>query len=158
MATLREVRNRISGIKKTQKITRAMKMVAAAKLRRAQMNVMAARPYASKMKELLVHLAAQAQSSGPGLLVPPGGGTGAEDQPESLLVPREGGKRSLLVVVTSDRGFCGAFNSNVVKAAVDHLKTQTAPPAGPEPAGLVCVGKKGADFFSRRQQFTVREK
>ncbi len=61
MATLREVRNRISGIKKTQKITRAMKMVAAAKLRRAQMNVIAARPYAAKMKELLVHLAAQAQ-------------------------------------------------------------------------------------------------
>ena len=54
MATLREVRNRISGIKKTQKITRAMKMVAAAKLRRAQMNVMAARPYAAKMKDLLV--------------------------------------------------------------------------------------------------------
>jgi F-type H+-transporting ATPase subunit gamma len=143
MATLREVRNRISGIKKTQKITRAMKMVAAAKLRRAQMNVIAARPYAAKMKELLVHLAAQAEDgAGPG----------------SLLVPREGGKRSLLMVVTSDRGFCGAFNSNVIKAAVEHIKKETSTPAGPEPVGVVCVGKKGADFFTKRQQFMVREK
>jgi F-type H+-transporting ATPase subunit gamma len=140
MATLREVRNRISGIKKTQKITRAMKMVAAAKLRRAQMNVIAARPYAAKMKELLFHLAAQ-----------------AEDQPGSLLVPREEMKRSLLIVVTSDRGFCGAFNSNVIKAAVDHLKKETAAASGSASAGLVCVGKKGTDFFSKRQ-YTVREK
>jgi F-type H+-transporting ATPase subunit gamma len=141
MATLREVRNRISGIKKTQKITRAMKMVAAAKLRRAQMNVVAARPYAAKMKELLVHLAAQ-----------------SEDQPGSLLVPREEVKRTLLMVVTSDRGFCGAFNSNVIKAAVDHMKTEAAAPSGPEPSGIVCVGKKGSDFFTKRRQYTVREK
>src|SRR5512140_1130190 len=115
MATLREVRNRISGIKKTQKITRAMKMVAAAKLRRAQMNVMAARPYAAKMKELLVHLASQAEDQ---LRSRPQHGTeslGSSEEgagPGSLLVPREGGRRTLLVVVTSDRGFCGAFNSN----------------------------------------------
>jgi F-type H+-transporting ATPase subunit gamma len=148
MATLREVRNRISGIKKTQKITRAMKMVAAAKLRRAQMNVIAARPYAAKMKELLVHLAAQAQDGS----AEDGAGSG------SLLVPREGGKRSLLVVVTSDRGFCGAFNSNVIRAAVEHIKKEMATPSGPEPVGLACVGKKGIDFFSKRPQYTIREK
>ncbi len=142
MATLREVRSRISGIKKTQKITRAMKMVAAAKLRRAQMNVFAARPYAGKMKELLVHLA---------------GRDGAEDQPGSLLVPREERKHSLLAVVTSDRGFCGAFNSNVIKAAVDHLNAQTASSSGREQMGLVCVGKKGSDYFTKRQ-YTVRER
>ena len=140
MPTLREVRNRISGIKKTQKITRAMKMVAAAKLRRAQMNVVAARPYAAKMKELLVHLAAQ-----------------AEDQPGSLLVPREERKHSLLMVVTSDRGFCGAFNSNVIKAAIDHINAATASHAVREPIGLVCVGKKGSDYFTKRN-YTVREK
>ncbi len=140
MATLREVRSRISGIKKTQKITRAMKMVAAAKLRRAQMNVMSARPYAAKMKELLVHLAAQ-----------------AEDRPGSLLVPREQIKNSLLIVVTSDRGFCGAFNSNVIKAAVEHINKEVDTPGAPEPAGVVCVGKKGADFFVKRQ-YLVREK
>jgi F-type H+-transporting ATPase subunit gamma len=161
MATLREVRNRISGIKKTQKITRAMKMVAAAKLRRAQMNVIAARPYAAKMKELLVHLAAQAQDQ---LRSRPQDGTGslgsAEDGagPGSLLVPREGGKRSLLMVVTSDRGFCGAFNSNVIRAAVEHINKQMATPSGPEPVGLACVGKKGIDFFSKRPQYTIREK
>lgn len=161
MATLREVRNRISGIKKTQKITRAMKMVAAAKLRRAQMNVLAARPYAAKMKELLVHLAAQAEDQlrshpqdGTESLGSADGGVG----PGSLLVPREDVKRTLLMVVTSDRGFCGAFNSNVIKAAVDHIRKETATPAGPEPAGVVCVGKKGADFFTKRQQYRVREK
>ncbi len=140
MATLREVRNRISGIKKTQKITRAMKMVAAAKLRRAQMNVIAARPYAAKMKELLVQLAGQAQ-----------------EQPGSLLVPREEKKHSLLVVVTSDRGFCGAFNSNVVKAAVEHINSRMAPAPGQEPVALVCVGKKGVDYFTKRQ-YAIHER
>ena len=140
MATLREVRNRISGIKKTQKITRAMKMVAAAKLRRAQMNVIAARPYAAKMKELLVQLAGQ-----------------AKEQPGSLLVPREEAKRSLLMVVTSDRGFCGAFNSNVVKAAVEHINSRMAPAPGQEPVGLVCVGKKGSDYFTKRQ-YVIHER
>jgi len=133
MPTLREVRSRIGGIKKTQKITRAMKMVAAAKLRRAQMSVVAARPYAAKMKELLVHLAGQAQ-----------------DTPGSLLVAREDIKRSLLVVVTSDRGFCGAFNTNVIKAAVGHVNRETLSGAGLGTVSLVCVGKKGADFFSKR--------
>ncbi|RPH32528.1 ATP synthase F1 subunit gamma, partial [bacterium] len=66
-------------------------------------------------------------------------------------------KHSLLIVVTSDRGFCGAFNSNVIKAAVEHINRETASTSGREPIGLVCVGKKGADFFTKRQ-FTVREK
>jgi F-type H+-transporting ATPase subunit gamma len=140
MPTLREVRSRIGGIKKTQKITRAMKMVAAAKLRRAQMNVVAARPYAAKMKELLVHLAAQAQ-----------------DAPGSLLVPREEIKRSLLIVVTSDRGFCGAFNTNVIKAAVDHVNRETLSGVGFGAIGMVCVGKKGTDYFTKRS-YAVSDK
>ncbi len=134
MATLREVRRRINSIKSTQKITRAMKMVAAAKLRRAQMNVLAARPYAAKMRELMAHLAAQ-----------------APNRSDSLLVPREEVKHSLLVVVTSDRGLSGGFNSNVIKAAVDRIRTEEKAHAGRKPIGLVTIGRKGNDFFTRRQ-------
>ncbi len=139
MATLREVRNRISGVKKTQKITKAMKMVAAAKLRRAQRDVVAARPYARKIKELLHHLMQQGEGS-PSLY--------AEHRPVNA---------AALLVVTSDRGFCGAFNSNLLKAGVSHVETTYAGLNEAGKAHLYCVGRKGADFFSRRQ-FTVTEK
>ena len=139
MATLREVRNRISGVKKTQKITKAMKMVAAAKLRRAQKDVVAARPYAKKIKELLQHLVPQAEGVGSSFAVA---------RPVSAVA---------LLVVTSDRGFCGAFNSNLLKAAVNHLNTQYAGFNEQGKVDLYCVGRKGADFFSKRQ-FKVAEK
>ena len=133
MATLREIRGRIGGIKNTQKITKAMKMVAAAKLRRAQDAIIAARPYSRKMKELLGQLVAQADTAS-----------------HPLLVPREV-KKVLLVVVTADRGLCGAFNSNLIKAANEHIRKnyaslQTIPSA----LRLITVGKKGFDFFSKR--------
>jgi F-type H+-transporting ATPase subunit gamma len=139
MATLREVRNRISGIKQTEKITRAMKMVAAAKMRRAQSAVVAARPYANKLKELLDHLLIQLPES-----------------PGPLLAAREI-RRLALVVVTADRGLCGAFNANILKAAVQHL-AQKYP--GWNESGrvtILCVGKKGVDFFSRGK-YTVGSK
>jgi F-type H+-transporting ATPase subunit gamma len=136
MATLREVRRRISGVKQTQKITRAMKMVATAKLRRAQTNVVAARPYAGKMKELLQHLIASPESAlGP------------------LFAPREV-KNVAIVVITTDRGFCGAFNSNVIKAAINHLDLQYPGWNEKGRVRLFCAGRKGANFFSKRQ-FTV---
>ncbi len=131
MATLREVRRRISGIKTTQKITRAMKMVAAAKLRRAQMAVVAARPYAGSMKELLAHLAAQA------------------DAGASPLMASRPVRRVALVTVTSDRGMCGAFNSNLERAAVNHIAALKA--EGGAEVVLFCIGRKGADYFARRQ-------
>jgi F-type H+-transporting ATPase subunit gamma len=127
MATLREVRSRIGGVKKTQKITRAMKMVAAAKLRRRQNAVIAARPYAQTMKTLLQRLASFA--------------TGIE-----LMTPRDV-KSVALVVITSDRGFCGAFNSNLIKAAIAHADTL---PGGSKNVKLFCIGKKGSDFFGKR--------
>jgi F-type H+-transporting ATPase subunit gamma len=127
MATLREVRSRIGGVKKTQKITRAMKMVAAAKLRRRQNAVIAARPYAQTMKTLLQRLASFA--------------TGVE-----MMTPREM-KTAALVVVTSDRGFCGAFNSNLIKAAIAHAETL---PCGSKNVRLFLIGKKGSDFFGKR--------
>ena len=98
MATLREIRGRIVGVKKTQKITKAMKMVAAAKLRRAQRNVIQARPYAVTMKKLLGQLSAN---------------------PDAALNPFiqvRSVNHVALVVITSDRGFCGAFNTNIIKA------------------------------------------
>lgn len=132
MATLREIRRRIGGIKSTQKITRAMKMVAAAKLRRAQDAIVSARPYARKMKELLQHLAAAVENSN-----------------NPLLVPRTV-ERTAVVVVTSDRGLCGAFNANIVKAAINHIKTNYAEMYKAGNLKLVCVGKKGYDYFIRR--------
>jgi F-type H+-transporting ATPase subunit gamma len=136
MPTLREVRSRIGGVKKTQKITRAMKMVAAAKLRRAQTGVVGARPYAAKMRQLLQLLSGQVQEdAGP------------------LLTPREVQKVAL-VVVTADRGLCGAFNSNLIKAAVRHLETAYPGWKDQGRAKIICIGKKGSDFFSK-QKFTV---
>jgi F-type H+-transporting ATPase subunit gamma len=133
MATLREVRARIIGVKKTQKITKAMKMVAAAKLRRAQAGVIAARPYARKMKDLLCHLVGSLDISC-----------------NSLISPREIGSIAL-VVVTSDRGLCGAFNSNLLRAAVEHVEKQYAVENKGGNLKLFCVGRKAFEFFSRRQ-------
>jgi len=128
MPTLREVRRRIGGVQKTQKITRAMKMVAAAKLRRAQMRVVAARPYARAIRDLLADMA-----SGPAA------------QSADLMLGRAV-RNVRLVVITSDRGFCGAFNSNLIKAAQAHIAAQ-----GPGVSvRVVCVGKKAVDFFGKR--------
>lgn len=131
MPTLREVRNRISGVKKTQKITKAMKMVAAAKLRRAQMAVVAARPYAGGMKALLQHLLP---------MVEPGS--------EPLLMARPL-QRLGLVVVTSDRGMCGAFNTNVIRAAQSHMAVVMPDHHTAAPVRLFLIGKKGADYLTK---------
>jgi F-type H+-transporting ATPase subunit gamma len=129
MATLRDIRRRIRSVESTQKITRAMKLVAAAKLRRAQERILAARPYARKMSELL------------GNLVTAGAGEGA---PHPLLEQREGPRRQI-VIITSDRGLAGAFNSNIVRRAVEFIRQSNA-----AEVTLVVVGRKGRDFFRRR--------
>ena len=132
MATLREVRSRISGVKQTQKITKAMKMVAAAKLRRAQSAVVAARPYARGMRALLQHLLPT---------VEPGS--------EPLLTARPL-LRLGVIVVTSDRGLCGAFNANIIRATTAHLSSVMPGSAGEETVRLFCVGKKGLDYFVKQ--------
>jgi F-type H+-transporting ATPase subunit gamma len=139
MATLREVRRRIAGVKSTQKITKAMKMVSAAKLRRAQLAVVAARPYARAMRDLLQHLLVY-----------------AEGPVAAFVQPREV-KNVAVVVVTSDRGLCGAFNSNLIRAAVQHLRKRYPEWNGQGRVRIYCVGKKATDFFSRRA-FSVAEK
>ena len=128
MATLREIRSRITGVKNTQKITKAMKMVAASRLRRAQEAIVSARPYARKLGELLRHLV-----------------TKVDVNLNPLLVGREP-RTVLLVVVTADRGLCGSFNSNIVKAAVHRLGTQ-----GDVVTRVMTIGRKGSEFFGRRK-------
>jgi F-type H+-transporting ATPase subunit gamma len=129
MATLREIRRRISGVKSIQKITKAMKMVAAARLRRAQEGILSARPYAREMKRLIAHLVAELDPS----LHP-------------LLQTRDV-KNVLLVIVTADRGLCGAFNTNVIKAAANHIHQQNP---GLQTVRVVTIGRKGSDYFGKR--------
>ncbi|MEO1282282.1 MAG: F0F1 ATP synthase subunit gamma [Pseudomonadota bacterium] len=131
MASLKELRNRISSVKATRKITKAMQMVAAAKLRRAQEAAQAARPYAERMDDVLANLAqsvANPEGASP-LLV----GTGKDDT-------------QLLVVMTAERGLCGGFNSNIAKLARQHA---TKLIGEGKTVKILCVGRKGADNLKR---------
>jgi len=133
VATLREIRRRIVSIKNTQKITKAMKMVAAAKLRRAQEALVAARPYARTMNTLMRHLMRKVDPSLDPLL-----------QARTV-------RRVLVVVVSSDRGMCGAFNANIMKTAVEHIETTYAELAkDPDAVQLMVIGKKATDYFGKR--------
>lgn len=129
MPSLKDIRKRIVSVKSTQKITRAMKLVAAAKLRRAQENIIRARPYAIKLHEMISELAMRAD---------------AEDHP--LLAVREP-RNVMLLVLTSDRGLCGAFNTNILKALTryrdEHMNQY-------ENMQLSVVGKKGRDYLKFR--------
>ena len=121
MPSLKDLRQRIDSVKSTQKITSAMKMVAAAKLRRAQEQAEAARPYADRMERMIGSLAASRPENAPPLLV----GTGKQDT-------------HLVVVLTSDRGLCGPFNSSIVREARRLISEQPA-----REAKILCVGRKG---------------
>ena len=129
MANLKEVRGRIQSVLSTQQITKAMKMVAAAKLRKAQDGIVQMRPYSNKLTALLQNLSASAGS----------------DFESPFIANREANK-ILLVCITSDRGLCGAFNSNITKL-VSNLYHHDF--AGKE-VTILCIGKKGYDFFSKR--------
>ncbi len=131
MASLKELRNRIASVKATQKITKAMQMVAASKLRRAQAAAEAARPYSERMASVLANVAAGAATSAeaPRLLV----GTGKDE-------------KHLLVVCTADRGLCGAFNSSIARLARDHASRLIR--EGKD-VKMLCVGKKGYDILRR---------
>jgi F-type H+-transporting ATPase subunit gamma len=134
MPTLIDFRRRIRSVKNTQQITRAMKFVAAAKLRRAQDGVFAARPYARQMQGVL---------------------RSAMSRVESLshpLMARRPEERVLLLVVTGDKGLCGAFNTNVVRRAQEFLREHAK-----QPVGVVPVGKKGRDALRKRKANLVAE-
>ena len=134
MASLKELRNRIASVKATQKITKAMQMVAAAKLRRAQTAAEAARPYAERMESVLANLAnaLEGREGGSPLMA----GTGKDNV-------------HLLVVCTSERGLCGGFNSLIVRLAREHINRLLAD--GKE-VKILCVGKKGYDQLRRQYQ------
>ncbi len=137
MASLKEVRARITSINSTQQITKAMKMVAAAKLRRAQDNITQLRPYAQKLSQMLGTVSA-----------------GAETASESPYKQTRAVSRALIIVVTSDRGLCGAFNTNVVKAALALIDQKYAAQSRSGNVEIMAIGKKGAEAFTRRG-FTV---
>jgi F-type H+-transporting ATPase subunit gamma len=129
MATLRDIKGRIKGVQSTQQITKAMKMVAAAKLRRAQENIINARPYARKIAVMLSHLV-----------------TEEEMLNNPYVAPKEV-RNAAVVIVSADRGLCGAFNTNIIKETarlIDDLKKDQITPH------IFCTGKKGYDFFARR--------
>lgn len=130
MASLKELRNRIASFKATQKITKAMQMVSAAKLRRAQSAAEAARPYAERMDSVLANVAAGISAGGPALLA----GTG-KDQVH------------LLVVCTAERGLCGAFNSSIARLAREHAAKLIREG---KTVKILCVGKKGYDLLRRQ--------
>ncbi|MBC7325222.1 MAG: F0F1 ATP synthase subunit gamma [Moorella sp. (in: Bacteria)] len=125
MPSLRDLRRRIRSIKSTQQITKAMKAVSAAKMQKSQDQVIAARPYARRIREVLGRLAAFAQ----GVNLP-------------LLEAREPEKVAFLVV-TADRGLCGGFNANLIRRATQEVRKFNN-------VSMVCVGRKGRDFFRRR--------
>jgi F-type H+-transporting ATPase subunit gamma len=134
--SLRDIRKRIASVRSTQQITKAMKMVATAKLRRAQENILATRPYATKMFEVLSSLAAR---------------TSPDAHP--LLYRREP-KRVEVVVFTSDRGLCGAFNMNLIQRAEKFLQEEKA---RTEELALSFIGRKGRDYFRKRNIAMRRE-
>lgn len=129
MASLKSIKKRIVSVKNTRQITKAMKMVSAAKLRRAQENVVAARPYAKKLGEVLQSLAAN-----------------LEGDLHPLLEKREA-KKLLLIVLTSDRGLCGGFNTNLCKAADRFIKGKSG---SYENISIMSVGRKGYEFLKSR--------
>ncbi len=129
MPSLIDLRRRIRAVKNTQQITKAMKMVAASKLRRAQERMMSARPYARQMERVLGSVAARVDPSAHPLLASR---------------PVTPASRTLAIVVTADKGLCGSFNTNIIKAAAGYIADS------PQPCTLGLVGRKGRDFFGRR--------
>lgn len=127
MPNLRDVKQRIRSVKNTEQMTKAMKLVSASKLRKAQAAIQTARPYAHKMRDVMNHLVARCNKD----LHP--------------LLDNRTGNRVLLVVITADRGLCGAFNSNIVKMTQELIKENTD-----REISLFIAGKKGLDFFQNR--------
>jgi F-type H+-transporting ATPase subunit gamma len=127
MAALLDIRRRIRSVKSTQQITRAMKMVAAARLRRAQERIFNARPYANEMRKLISSVAAR-----------------TADRRHPLLQERPI-KNQLLVLVTADRGLCGAFNANLIRAAQAYLEEHRD-----RDISMIAVGRKGRDYYAKR--------
>jgi F-type H+-transporting ATPase subunit gamma len=138
LANLKQIRRRISSVKSTQKITRAMKMVAGARLTRAQQRIVALRPYAVETAKVLAEVTAagEAEADESGI------------ESEHPLLTRRAVKSVLLLVITSDRGQCGAFNTNILRAAERERREREA---SGQTVLLAVIGRKGRDFYQRRK-------
>ena len=134
MPNVRDIRHRIRSVKNTQQITRAMKMVATGRLRRAQSSVFGARPFASQMLAMLTSVAART------------------DQSAHPLLAQRPVEKVLLVLITADRGLCGAFNANLLRAAEHYLAEHRS-----QQVSLLLVGRKGRDYFRRKPTGKVGE-
>lgn len=136
MANLLDIRRRIRSVKNTQQITKAMKMVSAAKLKRAQDRVVTARPFANKMMEVMSELSSR-----------------ADENFHHPLLDARGDSRYLVILVTADKGLCGAFNTNLNKAAYAFIREHEA-----KSVEMMPIGRKGRDFFRRREVTIVEER
>ncbi len=139
MATLRDIKRSIGGVKNTQKITKAMKMVAAARLNKAQENIINARPYSRKIAEVLSQLLA------------------VEKNYDHPLIKESGDEKIAIICASSDRGLCGAFNSNIINAVEKLVKNEYAEQNSNNNLSLYCIGKKVGDYFTRHE-YNVVEK
>ena len=135
MANLLDIRRRIKSVKNTQQITKAMKMVSAAKLKRAQNRVVSARPFATKMQEVLGELAAH-----------------TDENFHHPLMDKRGDSRYLVVLITADKGLCGAFNTNLLKAATAFINENEG-----KQIEMIPVGRRGRDYFKRRGMHFLAE-
>jgi F-type H+-transporting ATPase subunit gamma len=137
MPSLKEVRLRIASVNSTKQITSAMKMVAASKLRRAQDSILKMRPYAAKLKEILQGVTVS-----------------MEQQDENIYAAKRHGGKVLIIPISSNRGLCGAFNANVIKASVRLINEQFAAEKQGGRVHLMTIGRKASEYF-RRQGFEV---
>jgi len=135
MANLKEIRSRIKSVKNIQKVTKAMKMVAAAKLRKSQENMEKARPYENRLKQLIGYLAGDVDA-----------------QAIKLLQSKESIQTLGLVIVTADRGLAASFNTNIIKKAEQEINQM-----GQDNTKLICIGKKGYEYFSKRGYNVIQQ-
>ena len=140
MANQKEIRGRIKSVKTTQQLTKAMKMVAAAKLRRAQDQIVKFRPYATKMKEIMANISA-----------------GVSDEVSSPFIEQRQPEKVLIVAVSTNRGLCGAFNTNILKIATSHIRDNYSKQMDAGNLEVLCIGKKAFEFFQRRNYKLVGE-
>lgn len=131
MATLRDIKRSISGVKSTQKITKAMKMVSAARLSKAQENIINSRPYSRKISEVLGQLLA------------------VEKKYEHPFLTESGEEKIAIIAVSSDRGLCGAFNNNIISEVEKMIKEDYSEQNKNHNLSLICIGKKTNDYFNR---------
>ena len=133
MANLKEIRERKASVASTMKITSAMKMVSAAKLKKAQDAIVQFRPYAEKLQEILASV-----------------GDSLKDDEDNQFADQRDKEKILLVLITSNRGLCGAFNSNAIKATIQRALTQYEPQMMARKVDFIAIGKKGADFLRKK--------